>query len=77
MDYGLKSSEVGNAVFRRSLYVVRDSAQGEVLTASHIQSIRPGYGVPPKHLDRFVGKIAARSATRGTPVSWDLIGENK
>ena len=77
VDYGLKSSEVGNAVFRRSLYVVRDIAQGEVLTASHIQSIRPGYGVPPKHLDRFVGKIAARSATRGTPVSWDLIGENK
>ena len=77
VDYGLKSSEVGNAVFRRSLYVVRDIAQGEVLTASHIQSIRPGYGVPPKHLDRFIGKIAARSATRGTPVSWDLIGENK
>ena len=77
VDYGLKSSEVGNAVFRRSLYVVRDVVQGEVLTASHIQSIRPGYGVPPKHLDRFIGKIAARSATRGTPVSWDLIGEDQ
>lgn len=77
VDYGLKSSEVGNAVFRRSLYVVRDIAQGEVLTAGHIQSIRPGYGVPPKHLDRFIGKIAARSATRGTPVSWDMIGEDQ
>jgi N-acetylneuraminate synthase len=77
VDYGLKSSEVGNAVFRRSLYVVRDVVQGEVLTASHIQSIRPGYGVPPKHLDRFIGKTAARSATRGTPVTWDLIGEDQ
>lgn len=77
VDYGLKSSEVGNAVFRRSLYVVRDIAQGELLTGSHIRSIRPGYGVPPKHLDRFIGKIAARSATRGTPVSWDLIGEDQ
>lgn len=77
VDYGLKSSEVGNAVFRRSLYVVRDIAQGEVLDGSHIQSIRPGYGVPPKHLDRFIGKVATRSATRGTPVTWDLIGEGK
>jgi N-acetylneuraminate synthase len=75
VDYGLKSSEVGNALFRRSLYVVQDVAQGELLTASHIRSIRPGYGVGPKHLDRFMGKIAIRSAARGTPVSWDLIGE--
>jgi N-acetylneuraminate synthase len=77
VDYGLKSSEVGNAVFRRSLYVVRDIAQGEVLDSSHIQSIRPGYGVPPKHLDSFIGKVATRSSARGTPVTWDLIGECK
>ena len=75
VDYGLKSSEVGNAVFRRSLYVVRDIAQGELLTSNHIRSIRPGYGVPPKHLDRFIGKIAVRSAARGTAVTWDLISE--
>jgi N-acetylneuraminate synthase len=75
VDYGLKSSEVGNAVFRRSLYVVQDIAKDEVITASHIQSIRPGYGVAPKYLDDFLGKVAVQSAKRGSPVNWNLIGE--
>lgn len=77
VDYGLKSSEVGNAVFRRSLYVVRDVEAGDVLTGEHIKSIRPGYGVPPKYLDCFIGKVAARSVARGSPVSWELIGKQK
>jgi len=77
VDYGLKSSEVGNAVFRRSLYVVRDIKAGDLITRDHIRSIRPGYGVPPKTLDCFVGKVARQSVARGSPVTWDLIGEGK
>ena len=77
VDYGLKSSEVGNAVFRRSLYVVKDIAPGEVLSASNIKSIRPGYGVAPKFIDQFLGRVAVCSVKRGSPVTWELIGESK
>lgn len=73
VDYGRKSSEMGNVIFRRSLYVVRDVKAGEVLTHDSLRSIRPGYGVAPKHLDTFIGKTASRDVKRGTPVSWDLV----
>ena len=74
VDYSRKSSEVGNVLFRRSLYVVEDVQAGEVLTDKNLRSIRPGYGVAPKHLDAFIGKRAVHAIKRGTPVSWGSIG---
>ena len=57
-------------VFRRSLYVVADVANGEALTARNVRSIRPGYGLPPKHLPEVLGCRAARSLKRGEPLAW-------
>ncbi|OYT92561.1 MAG: pseudaminic acid synthase [Burkholderiales bacterium PBB3] len=74
VDYGRKSSEVDNVLFRRSLYVVEDVQIGEVLTYKNLRSIRPGYGVAPKHLDAFIGRRAIHAIKRGTPASWDSIG---
>ncbi|MBW3010445.1 pseudaminic acid synthase, partial [Acinetobacter baumannii] len=48
VDYGRKSSEQGNAQFRRSLYFVKDLKAGDVIDESSIRSVRPGYGLPPK-----------------------------
>lgn len=66
-------SESGNAMFRRSLYAVRDVAAGEVFTADNVRSIRPGLGLPPKHLPEVLGRKAACAVKRGTPLSWDLV----
>ena len=68
-------AEDGLTVFRRSLYVVEDIASGEAFTARNIRSIRPGHGLPPKHLNEIYGKSAARDLKRGTPLSWDLIAK--
>lgn len=68
-------AEDGLAVFRRSLYVVEDIESGEAFTASNVRSIRPGYGLPPKHLNEVYGKSATRDLKRGTPLSWDLIAK--
>jgi N-acetylneuraminate synthase len=73
IDYDRKQSESGNVVFRRSLYVVRDIAEGEQLTADNVRSIRPGYGLLPKHLPAVLGLRARRAVKRGTPMSWDLL----
>jgi N-acetylneuraminate synthase len=62
-----------NAQFRRSLYVVADVKEGEILTEDMVRSIRPGNGLAPKHLDDVLGKPAARDLTRGEPFNWGMI----
>jgi len=73
VGYDLLGSEEGNISFRRSLYVVADVAKGEVLTTAHVRSIRPGFGLAPRHLDEVLGKVAKRDLTRGEAFSWDMI----
>ncbi len=68
-----KPSEQENMVFRRSLYVVRDMAAGEVFTAENVRSIRPGHGLSPKHLGAILGRAAARAIARGTALDWTMV----
>jgi N-acetylneuraminate synthase len=73
INYELEASEKGNKTFRRSLYVVQDIPAGGRLTAENVRSIRPGYGLPPKHLPDVLGKRAGRAIARGTPLNWSLL----
>ena len=73
VNYERKESEKGNVQFRRSLYAVRDIRAGERLTAENIRSIRPGFGLAPRHYDEILGKHAKRDIPYGTPLSWDLL----
>jgi len=58
VNYERTEAEQGNVKFRRSLYVVKDIAAGETLTAENVRSIRPGFGLAPKHYDAILGKKA-------------------
>jgi pseudaminic acid synthase len=73
VSYEITPSEAGNKALRRSLYVVADVAAGEAFTARNVRSIRPGHGMPPKHLPEVIGRRAARAVTRGTPLDWTLV----
>jgi N-acetylneuraminate synthase len=73
VSYELEASEKGNKTFRRSLYAVQDIPAGGRLTAENVRSIRPGYGLPPKHLPEVLGRRAGRAISRGTPLAWSLI----
>jgi pseudaminic acid synthase len=73
INYELEASEKGNKTFRRSLYVVQHIPAGGRLTAENVRSIRPGYGLPPKHLPDVLGKRAGRAIARGTPLNWSLL----
>lgn len=75
-SYERRPSEAGNAAFRRSLYVVEDIAAGEPFTARNLRAIRPGHGLPPKHLRDFLGKAARTKIARGTPLDWPLAEMN-
>lgn len=71
--YTLTKSERQSRIFRRSLFVVEDIPAGGTLTRQNVRSIRPGHGLAPRHLDSVLGRKAARSIARGTPLAWDLI----
>jgi N-acetylneuraminate synthase len=70
--YGATAAEQASLKFRRSLYVVADLRAGETLTADNVRSIRPGYGLPPRHYESVIGRTVRRDVKRGTPLSWDL-----
>ena len=74
VNYDCKPSEEALMDYRRSLYVVEDMAAGERFSPQNVRSIRPGYGLPPKHLSDVLGQQAKTDIKRGTPLSWDLVG---
>ena len=55
----------------RSLFIVEDIKQGEVLTSQNIKSIRPGNGLPPMKYDNVVGKRASHDLYRGEPLKYE------
>ncbi len=65
--------ETTSLQYRRSLYVVSDILAGEAFSVSNVRAIRPGKGIPPKHIFDVIGKKASRDILRGTPLSFDLI----
>lgn len=75
VHYGPTAGDRKSLQFRRSLYVVADVRAGESFGPHNVRAIRPGFGLPVKFLDVFMGKRAGRDVVRGTPVSWDLLAE--
>ena len=57
----------------RSLFVVKDIAEGETLTPENIRSIRPGIGLHTMYYEEVLGKKAKHFLKKGTPLSWELI----
>jgi len=69
----LTPGEAKNRLFRRSLYVAADVRAGETLTEKNVRSVRPAYGLAPRHYRTVLGRVAARDIARGTPLAWDLV----
>lgn len=73
VDYGRKSSEEGNAKFRRSLYFVKNMEAGDIIDESCVRSVRPGYGLAPKLYSLIVGRKVKSDVILNTPVSFDVL----
>jgi N-acetylneuraminate synthase len=73
VSYGATEAEKKSIVFRRSLYVVQDLKAGDVLTTENVRAIRPGLGLPTKHLEVVLGKTVKQDVKRGTALGWSLL----
>jgi len=65
VDYSLTDKMIKSREHSRSLYVVEDIKEGEVLTNDNVRSIRPGYGLHPKYLPEILGTIAKKKYMKG------------
>lgn len=75
VDYSIDDKKRQSREFSRSLYIVQDIKKGELLTSKNVRSIRPGFGMHPKHYDEILGRTAASDLKKGTRMSSDLISK--
>ncbi len=74
--FGASEDERASLAFRRSLFVARDVAVGQVLTCDDVRSVRPSSGLEPRHLPAVLGRTAARAMVAGTPLLWQSVGQS-
>jgi len=73
ISYGVQQAEEKSKFFKRSIYVSKDMAIGDIFTNENLKIIRPGNGLAPKFIDDVIGKTAKVSIKAGTPLNWDIL----
>lgn len=71
--YGPLKREQQSLVHRRSLYAIADIRAGEEFTRENVRSIRPGFGMHPRHLSEIIGKQAICDIKRGSPLNFKMV----
>lgn len=75
VSYEISEKVKNNKKFARSLFIVEDVKEGDIITSNNLKSIRPGYGLHPKYYNDILGKVINKDIERGTPMSFDFIKE--
>lgn len=73
VDYIMTGKKKKSREFSRSLFVVEDVNEDEMITEMNIRSIRPGYGLHPKYYHEVLGKRFSKPVEKGTPLNHNLI----
>jgi pseudaminic acid synthase len=68
VSFQLTEKQKAGKAFSRSLYVAEDIKEGEVFTEKNIRSVRPGFGMHPKHYDSLLGTISNKTYKKGDRV---------
>ena len=73
VNYELTPKQLNGKDFSRSLYIVKDINEGDLITEENVRSIRPGFGLHPKYLKTVIGKKIKKQLCRGSRLSLDDI----
>ena len=68
VSYSLSDAVNKNRKFARSIFAVENISIGEVFSEKNIRSIRPGYGLHPKYLNKLIGQKSKKTYKRGDPL---------
>jgi len=70
VDYKLTEKQLKGKEFSRSLYIINDLKEGDIITENDIKSIRPGFGLHPKHYSQIIGRTVNKCFTKGDRISF-------
>ena len=73
IDYEMSEKKKKSRQFSRSLFIVKDVKSGDKISNENVRSIRPGFGMHPRHLSEIIGKKFKQDFEKGTPMNFDLI----
>ena len=73
IDYELSKNQLKSRDFARSLYITENCKSGDIITERNIKSIRPGFGLHPKHFSTILGKRFNKDVEKGDRLDWSLI----
>ena len=69
IDYAITPKKEKSRQFARSLHAVAPIAIGDAFSHQNIRSIRPGFGLAPKHLPTLLNQSAQCNYQKGDPIS--------
>lgn len=75
-EWKIQQSENESRRLRRSLYIVQNVNEGDLVTKSNVRAIRPGGGSSPALLGTIIGQKFRNSYSVGTPLTLDKIEIN-
>lgn len=73
VDYQLTEKQAKGKDFSRSLYIVEDMQEGDVITEKNVRSIRPGFGLHPKYYNEILNKKVNRKLESGERFDLNMI----
>ena len=76
VDYSMTEQKKKSRQFSRSLYVAEDIKAGEVINEINVRSVRPGYGLHPKHFKDILGKSTTEDLEKGTALHFHHINRS-
>lgn len=59
-------------LMRKSIGTAMDIRSGTKIRKSMLTTFRPGTGIPPPFIDKFVGMTIKKDVKKGTLISWDM-----
>ena len=72
VNYQMSEKNIRNKEFSRSLFIVEDVKCGDEISSLNVRSIRPNFGLHPKHWFEIKGKAFTKDFEKGTPLSSEM-----
>ena len=73
VSYELTDKMKAGSDFCRSLYVSEDMKAGDVITEQNVRSVRPGFGLHPKHMKDILGKKVKCDLEKGSRFTMNYV----